>query len=227
VIQIYQLTKITSLIALILLCVSCSGGGGDDGESGGGNASSARTGVRVLHGSIDLPPVFVSTSTGSTLEQVRFNQSSVYGGLNTGAQTLTLQTVGGTESFSFPVTVEKNQRRSLLVYGTRETFGVRASLFSDEKPELSEGFAAIRVIHSVAGAAALSGRVGGEVVSANFGGQSGYLTVPAGSVQFSIARAADGRGVFSGTKEVLAKKAYTLLINGEIGYAVFSNFFED
>lgn len=223
----------TFFVFCFLAFAGCGGGGGGDSESSGkSSGKSASTGVRILHAAIDLPPVFSSSSTSadSIIEQVRFNETSIYGELPTGDQVVRVQTLGASsESFSFPVTVEKGQRRSVLIYGTRDIFGIHAALLEDFPPELSSGTSAIRIVHGLAGAAALKGSVGGNSLSSpiGFGEASNYIEVPAGPVEVSLARNADGKSVLSATPILDAGTSYTIVITGEVGYIIFSNFLAD
>jgi len=211
--------------------LSACGGGGDGGSGGGGRNESAETGVRLLHGSIDVPPILAETSAapGVPIDQIRFNQSSYYAELPEGPQTLAVRSNDGGNLFSLPVTVADGERRSALLYGTREALGIRVSLLDDVPPELENGFAAIRVVHALAGAATISGSLGGTALPASvgFGKASSYVTVPAGPVSISLARSVDGRTVASQPQQVASRKSYSFMVTGEVGYLTFTNLLED
>jgi hypothetical protein len=220
--------RISIFLTLILLA-SCGGGGGGEG-SGPTPGTSALTGVRLIHTAIDLPPVIVASSgkEGSS-PPVRFNERALYSGLPIGEQNLTIRPLGGdgVESFTFPVSVSPRKRFSVLVFGTRETFGINAKLFEDTLPEIPDGSAAVRVVHGLSGASVLSGAVGGVAFEAPFGDATEYLIVPAGEVAVSARRAADGRVAVSGVRTVANRRAYTLVIAGELGYLALTNLLED
>ena len=219
-------TKLISLLCFLLL--GCGGGGGGGSSSGG----SATTGVRVLNTSMDLPPVSLTTTAkvGETISTTKFAEVTGFSELPKGAQTISVQTVdGGTGPFNFSVTIQNRDRPQVLVYGTRETYGINATLLESEKPKIPDGFAAVRIAHGTTGAASIKGSVGGQELpeQVNIGNASKYLFVPAGASQIKVIRSVDSRSFVNQQVQVENGKAYTFVVNGEIDYLVMPNLLED
>lgn len=227
-VKFHKKTFLTALFVLSSI-ISCSGGGGegDDGPEG-----SADTGARVLHTAMDLPPVsLLSTArVGEVVSDTRFAEPVGFSELPEGDQTISVQSVdGGNGPVSFSVTVKKNERREILIYGTRETYGIGTALLPVEKPQERDGFASVRVVHGASGASGLRGNVGTDELSRSvpFGQASGYLQVPAGDVLIRLTRAADSRLLVNQLVTVEAKKTYSFVVAGEVDYLIKSQLLEN
>jgi hypothetical protein len=219
------------LAAAVLCATGCSGGGGG-GESGSGLTKSASTGVRVLHGAIDAPPMdLVASSDATPLDTARFGRSAFYAGLGTGDQTITLTKAHtpGEVFANLPISLGKNERRSIVLYGNRETFGLRTNVLEDSPGEPAAGNALVRIVHALVGAGTLGSVAGATTVGSgiSFGGASDYVEVPAGVLNLSAQRETDGLIVFSGAKTLEAGGAYTFLITGEVGALVIATQYDD
>ena len=222
---IHYLLALTSIFIL-----GCSGGGG--GDEGGSSKGNARTGVRVLHTSMDLPPVSLSTTgkVGQTIFTTKFAEGTGFFELPEGDQTISVQSVdGGSGPFNFSVTVNDRDRLQVIVYGTREVFGVNATLLEAKNVDVPDGMSAIRVVHGVTGASNVRGSVGTEGLSENvsLGSASKYLFVPAGDNLVKVLRAADSRILANQQARLEEGKAYTFVLSGEVDYLVVGALLED
>jgi len=204
---------------------ACSGGGGGSGGSD--------KGVRILHGSIDSAPVDLVSSSAEegVVQTARFGLATQYVRLPEEEQVLHLFRTksGSAPMFSQTVTIGKEDRLSLLVYGSNEQTGVFTSLLTDTPPEeLESGNAALQIIHSAVGASAINVLIGRTEAASGvpFGTSSGYLVVPSGAVQISVRRAADGDTIISPTHTLEDRKNYTILIAGQVDYFVTAPLFE-
>jgi hypothetical protein len=223
--------KFTLSVLLILTFSACGGGGG--GGGGGGSKSSASTGVRILHAVIDAAPadIISSAKPGEVVTTGYFSESTFYGGVPTGDQTLSLTlhnnpaVIHGTSQFS----VEKNHHYSLLFYGDEFQIGFRTSIISDNPGEIPEGYAAVKIIHGLVGASMLNAVfTGGQTADGiQFGGASEYFNLPAGPATIKIRRASDGLLVSSVTSDFAAGKAYSIFAAGEIEYYSVTRILED
>lgn len=212
--------------------LTACGGGGGGGSSTSGTGRSASTGIRILHAAIDASPVDIYTSNSVTAIQTgRFALDSVYAGLKTGEQILTLtKAKDPTQSIAaLPVTVEKSQHYSLLLYGNNESLGLSTNLYLDAPGKPSKGSALLRIVHGLVGAAGITSVVDAAEVSSSlpFGSASDYVEVAAGDHNIFVRRASDSTLVSSGVQSLASGGAYTLLVTGEVGFRVFARLYAD
>lgn len=222
-------TQLKVLLAFSLLgALACSGGGE---SSGGGKSGKVSTGARVIHGAIDAPSISLKTSVkaGEVLGLTQFALEAPYVDLPRGAQVLELTVGDGNdENFRYSVDVKKNERRTYVLYGTREVFGVHVSEFIDAPPKLAAGSAAVRIVHALAGASQITVTAGDTALPpVSFSGASEYVTVPAGTLAIRAERTSDQRTVLSVVKDLQDRHAYTVVVTGEVGYLVLSPSYED
>ena len=216
-------------VSFALSFFACSGGGGSDGSDG--PKGSAETGVRVLHTAIDLTPVTVTSSAkvGQVILKTRFAEESGFSELPQGEQSIAVQSVDGANGpFTYSIDIKKRDRRDILVYGSRQTYGISATLLAGDRPEVEPGFAFIRVAHGAAGAASLRGSVGVTSIQpvVSFGEASDYIKVPVGDVQIRLARAVDSKLITNRVFPV-ENKVYTFVVGGELDYLVTGSLLED
>jgi hypothetical protein len=222
--------KIILLGLVYCLFLGCGSGGG--GEDNGGSEGSASTGIKILHAAMDLPPVNITSTAkvGGALAKTRFAEVRGFTELPQGAQNISVQSVdGGTGPFNFSITVEKNQRTQVLVYGSREKLGINATLLEPREADIASGFAAIRIAHGAEGAASIKGSIGATALPAvvAYGNVSGYISVPAGNVLIKVARAVDGKSLANELVPVEEGRSYTYFIAGEIDYLTVNNLLVD
>jgi hypothetical protein len=219
-------SKLVTILCFFLL--GCGGSGGSSGSSKG----SADTGARVLNASIDLPPVSLTTSAkvGQTLSTTKFAESTGFAELPKGEQTISIQTVdGGSGPFNFSVSIEDRDRVQVLIYGSREVFGINATLLESKKLEIPDGFAAVRVANGVTGTDTVQGSIGTSELPAavSLGNASKHLFVPFGATLIKLTRSADSKVLANQQLNVENGKSYTFVLNGEVDYLVVGNLVED
>lgn len=225
------------LISLVVFVSGC-GGGSSSGSGGGSSSANVKgTGIRILHGAIDAAPVdLYSSAKEQKIGAAFFAENTFYSGFNTEPQTLKLvrafsldQTIS-----TFTFTPEKDAKYTYLLYGNREKLGLSTNLIKDDRPEIEKGGAAVRVIHAIVGASAITATLNGQSLSDGtpFGSASPYLPLPVLSTSpfeasLSITRQADKKPLFLGTKLLEANKFYTFMITGEVDYLVAVRDFVD
>lgn len=217
--------KLRTVFLVVVACLyGCGGGGGSDG-------SSASTGVRLLHASIDDAPQSLVSSLDSTkvLQTPRFADASLYVGVKKDPQSFRISggQISGLSSSS--VTVSKGERYSLLLIRDVGTGTPRVNLISDAPPALSSGQSALRFVHGMPGAAIIVASIGGksETLSSPYGQASDYMVVPSGAVSYTVQRKSDGATVLNETRLLADTHAYSVLVTGQEGYFVTSSFLED
>lgn len=215
--------------AVTLFLAGCGGGGGGGESSGPGG--DARTGVRMLHGAIDGSPVDLLSSANGLVQVSRFAEPSLHGSLSTGAQILTVTRTKNAANVlgAFDVTVEKNQRSTVLLYGDRAQSGLATNTFSDDPGEIPDGKSAVRGIHSIGGAREISISVNGvaQGATAAFGSPSAYIFAPAGELTVVVRRSSDNQLIAS--RVILAEegRGYSLFVTGTMGYLSLVRVLED
>lgn len=222
---------IPSLIVACFLAGCGGGGGGGGGSERGRSGSSAPTGVRILHGVIDIAPIdiFSSAEPEEVVQMARFAEPLTYARLNTGPQDLSLRLHGsGFPLAAAPVTVEKNFHYSFLIFGNETGLGLRGALIADDPGEIPEGSAAVRVVHALVGAGGLTGMLANGLISeAFFGGAGPYVFVPAGIQSVSVTRTSDRRSVSNVIHDFSDGRAYTVFVSGELDYFTAVRLLED
>ena len=218
-----------SIIFLFFLS-SCGGSGG---SGGGGSKASAATGVRILHGVLDVAPLNVlSTSRPDQVVQLAsFAEPSVYAALPDGLQeiSLTLNKSPSTVYARFNVDIQRNDHYSLVFYGNPDNLGLNVSLIKDEAGVIPEGTAAVKIIHALVGAGLLQasfsdGQSSGQTM---FGAAANYAYVPQGLNGIIIRRVSDGRAVANISHEFAAGRSYSIFVSGEVDYFVVSRVLQD
>jgi hypothetical protein len=216
------------LISIVSLLTACGGGGGG-GSGGGDEPGTSRRGARILHGAIEGSPVDLVSSLQGIVKTSRFADNTEYTELQSGTQILNLYR---TKDLTSPlatrqITNSGDQKQTVVFYGDRDNFGLRASIISEEFPEVPEGVALVRIIHAVVGASSLEASLSSGTIIAGFGSASTYGTTSPGLKSISVIRSAD-RTVIDGVSFTAQEgKAYTIFVAGEIGYLVISRLLEE
>ena len=215
------------LLSMTSLLVACGGGGGGSSSGGsgsGGIGSDSNSGVRVLHGAIDGSPVdLISSLSGGPLEtKIHFADSKGYRSIPDGAQSVSITRALNPDTVfgSFSLISSGSDAYSILLYGDSTTFGVRAKLIEDVIPTNFSG-AVIRFVNGTTGASSLSVNVStwsGGAKSVQFGAASEYIEAQPGLARITANRASDGRAAVALDYILSARRAYTVLIAGEVGY---------
>jgi hypothetical protein len=223
-------------VSSLIFALGCGGGGGGSGEATT-RGEGAKTGVRVLHGSIEGPPVQVLTSLESRTvsPQTFFAQAVVHDRLSSGEQTLIV-----TERFSpstvfgsHPVSVTDGSRFSLLLFNMPDSGTIRSLLVEDSKLEFGDEEGALRVAHAATRAQSvvvtvLQPSLGISIENEiQFGRIGEYITLPTGTYQVVVKRGIDSLPLINQTVVLGDKSAKTLLVAGEVGFFVTANEYQD
>ncbi len=182
----------TSVIFLSLLfsgLASCSGGGGGDGGGGNdGTRRSTKTGIRILHGALDIEPVDLRIGD-QILNHSAFMETNFYSDVPSGSQLVTLERGNspGVNLFQSAVALADKTEYSLLLSGqaTRNNFNVTVL----EEPVIrpAKGLGRVQLVNLLEGSAALILNGGGVTLGpVPFRLASGYVELPSGLQTFSI-----------------------------------------
>lgn len=210
-------------LILSLTLTACGGGGG------GGGGSSSTTGVRILHGAIDGPPVELVTDTALDFQTARYGEAGSFRELGKGQHLLTLFTARTrtTNLFSRSISNSGNQKFTVLFYGNRDALGLQAQVIAEDVPTVPAGASLVRAIHAVGGASTVDFVVGTGSAGASFGAASPFVELAPGEHPFLVRRSADRLVLARGTVLVEEGRAYTVFAGGEAGYLVTTQVIEE
>ncbi len=228
--MLVRISKIGLLSLMAGLLVACGGGGGG---GGGGAGSNAKSGVRLIHASLDVSPVTLKSAADTEFDSgtSRFAQPAYYRKLAEGADVLsvvrayapTLDALG-----SVTLTGDGQKKETVLFYGDLVALGLRTAVIEDQIPDFSKERAVIRVLHALGGALSIKAEIqGAGSLTASYGDGSEYIEASAGPIGISVSRVADSRIIFSGSRMLEAGKAHTLLLAGEVDYLVVAPIYID
>ncbi len=223
-------SRIYLLITLLVLSACGGGGGGESTNSDRG----ADSGVRILHGVLDLEPLSIKLADGKVLTEAEFAEVFRYFKLPEGNQTLQLfRRADALNAISEKtLNVNPNGKYSLLVFGNRSGLGTGTKILTDGfSGNIPEGKIAVRVIDATVGATTIdfsfnsanSGRV-------SFGSDSEYQIIsldPSSTLNFSATRSVDSRQVISQNLTLESGKSYSLFVAGEIGLYTLVRILQD
>ena len=193
-----------------------SGGGGSDSSS----SSGSKTGIRVLHGSIDSPPVDVSDNAeGSLIQSVRFAEKTGYANMM-GEHTIVVsrRNLAGSPSLSKTVSVSKDERKDIILFGRLSSGTVSLREVSSLAQKVSGDVALVRLINGVSGASEVRLDISGASLSASPGEGSDYMEILPGATTFSAT--GGGRQLEKGSFEAVAGNSYTIFISGDMSLFV-------
>lgn len=204
--------KTAVLTGIVLVC-GCSGGGG--GGSGGGGRTDD-TAVRIVHGAIDQAPVDLSVD-GLFTATAKFGDSTQYVPVADGAHSFGLTAVNSPATVVGSLTgnLEKQTEYSLILFGKEEGGSFSVQLVPDQVARPEKGFAAVRVIHSVASQGPLTVTANTTAIPETaFGKVSPFTTVPSGATQF-VVRNRDGGTIGTASAVIEDQGEITVLISGD------------
>src|SRR5690349_7044277 len=115
-----SLLRILILSLSFIVFTACSGGGGGDGggSSNDGSRRSTHTGIRILHGALDVEPVDLRIGE-EYLNRAKFMDPNFYADVPQGQQLVTLERANspGVNIFSSPLALADKTEYSLLLSG--------------------------------------------------------------------------------------------------------------
>lgn len=223
---IRQVVLVFVLLVGLFHSAGCGGGGG----SGGG---SARTGVRILHAALEVPPVDIlpSGAQSAALQTARFAQATQYAPIGTGSQIISITTTQRSAEVlaNLSFTVSKGERRSILIAGGVGTLGLKINALLDLPPTAGDGTTWLRIVHGAVGAAAIRSIVDGALFHppVGFGDASPYQELASGVRNVEIQRVADGHSLGVVPVSLASKGVYTLLVAGQADYFITLPLFSD
>lgn len=216
--------KLRYFSLLIIFFMAACGGGGKGGEP--------KTGVRLLHGILDIGALDLTDANGIVASSVKFSDTPAYSDLTAGQQSFSIvsSNIGGTPWFSPSIDVTANQRYSILVFGNQTGTGISSAVLTDVSGggEVADGNASVKIINAVVNVPALDASIGS--VSADnvlFGSDSGYQTVPAGLTSIRLTRSSDQTVIGNLSVELAEGSAYSVFATGEVGYFLITRMLED
>lgn len=192
--------------------MGCSGGGGGGG-GGSSQGRTTRTGIRIVHGSLDSVPLTVRTGV-ENLQTARYAEPTSYAAQSDGAIILSWFAANSEELVGqLATTLKENTEYTLFVYGEVRKSNVTYTLLEDQIVRSETGSAAFQLLNSFRGGVSVN-IAGAEVAKANFGESSGFKTIASGPAVISVLR--NGSTIAQVTTDVPDRGEITLLVSGDI-----------
>ena len=177
----------------LTLC-ACGGGGGGGGGTDDGTKRTTGTGIRIISGALDAPPVDLKIGE-QYLNRGAFLLPNFYAAVDSGLQNVILERANspGETIFSQALTLADKTEYSLLLSG-REARGTFAATVLEEpvvRPE--KGQARVQLVNLLEGSGSLIMSGGGVTQGpVPFGGASGYAVLASGPQTFVITNSRGG-----------------------------------
>ena len=204
-----RVALVVSLVIFSLTLVACGGGGG-----GGGGGRTTGTGMRVIHASLDLPPVVVSVN-GSEIARASYLSSTFYSGVSAGPATVTIefQNQPGAVFSSLNVRFTEGQEHTLLLSGEARTSNFRAILIPEEVVQAVSGNGRVQLINGFTSGGSLRlDFVGGIGEGVGPGNLSQAVELASGAQQVSVV---DGsNSIASSTIDLPDQGEVTVVVSG-------------
>lgn len=213
----------------ILLClslVSCSGGGGG-GESGtsadkGLGRRTSGTGLRVIHGSLDTPPVVVQAA-GKEIQSVRFGEVVGFSKLPTGPVELVVVTQNAPDRIikTVPVTAERDTEYTLVLSGSSESNSLAVTVLPQAVEKLPIGNGKVVGINTALHSSAKFVVGDKDLGEISTGGIGQYQQLGSGAQSYRITDK-NGSTLGGGTLDVPDTGEVALVLSGDssLGYVV-------
>jgi hypothetical protein len=208
---------------IVAVLASCGGGGG----GGGGSKGIPNTGVRILHGGIETPPIeLYIDGEASSLASGSFGEEGFYGELKAGAHAAVFaeKNLPSAVVINHRFSVPNGQKISFAILNDPTTGQDVLSQLVDDTSDVLENESAIRVINGVIGVESLECNLANgsqsKRSSSVFGTNSSYVVVPPGTVNLRCTRRADGAEVVRKTISIETGEIKTVLVSGEQGFFV-------
>jgi hypothetical protein len=191
-------TRLLQVALSLSLCFfTACGSGGGGGGSGGGNDGTRRTsgtGIRIIHGALDVAPVDLKIGE-SYLNRGTFMIPDFYSSVNKGTQNIILERANspGVTYFSQPMELADKTEYSLILSGrtSRNTFAVTVLEEPVVRPD--SGQARVQLVNALEGSSPLVLNGGGiSLGPVAFRGGSGYGVVASGPQTFTVTNTKGG-----------------------------------
>ena len=219
--RVFKPNYLSIFWTLSVLGIFACGGGG----SGGGNSGTA---LRVLHGSIDTPPVIVSIDQ-SEFQIVDYNSQTDYRGVSAGTHTISLAYKNEPDRIvsQFSTTFAEDTEYSLFLTGQARNGGMQPSIFEEVPFQPESGFARAQIYNSFDSSSGLSlDFAGSSSESVGTGQKSDFFDIPVGSGRLLVR--SGGSVVKSIDYDVPDQGEVTVMVSGsnDLGI-VFAQVFSD
>jgi len=218
-----NISRTFCVFSVALALVSCGGGGG-----GSGGGRSTGTGLRVIHASMDLPPVVI-TVNGSEFTRASYGSSSSYSGVSAGPSTVAVQFQNRSNSVFSSLTVrfEEGMEHTLLLRGESRIGNFRASLIVEEVVQPAPGTARLQFVNGFGSGGDLrldfQGGIGDGVSPGELGE---VIEIPAGPQQISVVEGS--RALTSSSVNLPDRGEITVVVSGSRDLGVsFTELVED
>jgi hypothetical protein len=176
-------TSLGATLAVVLCVVGCSGGGG-----GGGGGRSTKTALRIIHGSVDSPPVMVRI--GETMVQkAQYAQVTDYVPVAQGPAIITVEHVNTPGDVVGELTVDFKEATeySLFVVGETRHGDFGMTIIEEPVARPASGVARVQLLNALPDSASLLLHgTGFDIGPVSFSGSSGFVEVPMGAQTVTV-----------------------------------------
>lgn len=212
-------------VIVAIFSSSCGGGGGGGGD--GASTGNDSTGVRVLHGALDLSPLTV-LGTREPIQSA-FRGDAFFRSVAEGAASIVLHRLNRPGQIIFQPSVNASEsRQTILVFGQSGDDSLSVRVINESIPEIEDGMAAVRIVNSVHDTETVFLTVNGiSTADVSEGRLSDYIMVPSGDLPFRVTESGDDGPFLSGRSLFENRRAYTLFVAGEDGLFATQKFYID
>jgi len=177
--------------------------------------------VRVLHASVDAPPVDILVNDSVAIEDLSFGNIAGYVSLPSGSYSIKVRGANttGPDVISTNITVRGGRDYTIAASGTLSS--IKAAVYEDSNVLANKNKGKLRVIHLSPGAPAVDiAEKGGKVLLSNvsFENASDYLRLKSGSYDLEV-RVAGTQNVVLNLPDVMIEsgKVYQIYAVGVVG----------
>lgn len=163
-------SKVLYFCSLILFVLGCGGGGG-----GGGGGRTTDTALRVVHASLDRPPV-VAKAGEAVLPPAAFGEVTSYTEVNPGPATVIAERANVPAPVAqLPADFAANTEYTLFLYGQLQTGSANAKILEEPVAQPGPGKVRVQLLNALEGSSSLVlNGAGFSSNAAGFGSSSGF-----------------------------------------------------
>lgn len=175
-------------------CGGGGGGGGGDGDTNDGTRRTTNTGIRILHGALDIEPVDLKIGE-KYLGRTSFMKENFYAESGDGSQVVTLERANspGVNIYSAPLALADKTEYSLLLSGMASHNNFAVTVLEEPIVRPEKGLARMQLVNLLEGSPPLTLTAGGvSTGAAPFRLASGYVELAAGPQVLNVTNAQGG-----------------------------------